>query len=62
MENTVEQCENESKKSSITLTSDWFTRLTRITKLERQSSAAALVRIWIEDGERKHGIFEVNSQ
>ena len=56
MHNTLEQCNNEPKKSSITLTSDWMVRLTRVVKLNRQSSAAAQIRIWIEDGEKEHQI------
>lgn len=56
MHDILEQCNEESKKTSVTLTSEWMTRLLRVSKADRQSSAAAEVRIMIEDKEKQLGI------
>ena len=51
MKSTLES--NESKNSSITLTKDWMDRLFDLAKINRQPGAAAQVRIWIEDEEKR---------
>jgi len=56
MESTLQQYKNENKKSSITLTNDWIARLSKVVDLNRQSSRAAQIRVWIEDSEEEHGI------
>jgi len=46
----------EKKNYSISLNSEWFERLLYLTKRDRQSSAAAMVRYMIMDREDQLGI------